>query len=882
MNCNINLEDDSIKSKKELILYENQYIDITSFFTTLWGNTPPNGYIVLWTKNNKQANFFLLSQIEIIAKRAIDLNKSDALYFAVGMQKEQLHNQRGSKEKVIAIPGFWVDIDIMHPIAHKQQDLIPSIEVAEHFIAQLPLQPSIIVNSGYGFHCHWIFEKPWVFESDSDRQKAAALSNIFQKSIIDEAKKNNWHIDNTYSLAQLLRIPGTTNNKLLDQPVPVTIHSQNSNRYTPDDFKAFSINKYISIPSPDVNTVLSLPKKVKDVQIQIAPEPPQDSDSRNSQIIHELINRCAFLRHCKENAASLSEPDWHKMICILAHEYGGSEVIHEISKPYPKYTKKETDQYILKALQRSNSPITCDNLKQSAINWNCNKDCSVNSPIHLKQEILSNFGITQAKTAVKDSHEEENYGDIDLLKERIPDVAFPWDSFPLYLSETFKDLSMDMGVQPEMCAVVGLGVLSTAIGSLVKHVSVKKGYKSPVNLWIAIIAGTGEKKTPVLSRLMQPIHKKQKELVNEYKKLHREWEQRQKQKQNQKATNDDPEPKQVSLYTTDPTIEALVRLLNDNPHGILLYQDEISGLLLGFDKYRGGKGGDREQYLSFWNALPIKIDRVKESFYVADPYLSLLGGLQPQKAVRLFGEDSFDDGLISRFLFYLKPDIYQNVSLHEWNNDYEANWTLLIQTCYSMTCKNKLELTFDNATKQVFIDYENSLTALIPYVPKRFAIFIPKATNYVLRISGILHIIESIWQGQKVIPTVISVDTLNRAINLVNFFLSQARKIVELYSPKKVSLSMDYKHVLVSIISVHETRNSFELPTGDIISVYNNNVPKEAKIESDVSFGKLLVKIMKEFNINYEKKRKLIDGKNYQCCIINAKSLEQIKKILNS
>ena len=407
--------------------------------------------------------------------------------------------------------------------------------------------------------------------------------------------------------------------------------------------------------------------------------------------------------------------------------------------------------------------------------------------------------------------------------------------------------------------------------------------QAPVNLWIAIIAGTGEKKSPVLSRLMKPIHKKQNELVNEYKKLHHQWEQRQKQRQNQKdqkqSGNEDPEPKQVSLYTTDPTIEALIRMLNDNPHGVLLFQDEISGFLLGFDKYRGGRGGDREQYLSLWNGHPLKKDRVNESLYVPEPFLSLLGGLQPGKAVRLFGEDSFDDGLIVRFLFYRKDYIYNNVTLHEWREDYDKYWTDLIMHFYSLNRENKLELKLDFPAQQVFIEYENELTENAPYFPVRFRVFIPKATNYVLRISGILHAIEYAIQGQP-IPLTISADTVTRAVKLVNYFLSQSRKIVEDYGPKKPTLSMDQKHILASMMSIYKTRNRYELPTQEIMTAFNSSVPKQIQMKSDISFGKLLKKILDDLKIPYQKERKKIDGKNRQCCIIDDKSLKVIRKQL--
>ena len=49
------------------------------------------------------------------------------------------------------------------------------------------------------------------------------------------------------------------------------------------------------------------------------------------------------------------------------------------------------------------------------------------------------------------------------------------------------------------------------------------------------------------------------------------------------------------MSLNDPTVEKLRELLKDNPRGLLLIRDELSGLLRSFDKQ--GREGDREFYL---------------------------------------------------------------------------------------------------------------------------------------------------------------------------------------------------------------------------------------------------------------------------------------------
>ena len=146
----------------------------------------------------------------------------------------------------------------------------------------------------------------------------------------------------------------------------------------------------------------------------------------------------------------------------------------------------------------------------------------------------------------------------DILKDRVPDYPFPWDALPLKLSEALKDLAKDMSVNPAMVGVIGLSVLSSAIGSSVTHLESKKGYGAPLNLWIAIIAETGDKKTPVLNRLMKPIYKIQKKLIEQFKQQQAQQQQSNTQQTKQNAKQPRFAP---SLFTTDPTIEALIDLL---------------------------------------------------------------------------------------------------------------------------------------------------------------------------------------------------------------------------------------------------------------------------------------------------------------------------------
>ncbi len=87
--------------------------------------------------------------------------------------------------------------------------------------------------------------------------------------------------------------------------------------------------------------------------------------------IEKIFSDCEFLKYCKENADSLTEPEWHSMITILAQIKDSDELIHSLSEPYPKYSFEETQKKIDYARQfghsqtcaylSANYPHACDN-----------------------------------------------------------------------------------------------------------------------------------------------------------------------------------------------------------------------------------------------------------------------------------------------------------------------------------------------------------------------------------------------------------------------------------------------------------------------------------------------------------------------------------------
>ncbi|OQX04534.1 MAG: hypothetical protein BWK80_53510, partial [Desulfobacteraceae bacterium IS3] len=88
----------------------------------------------------------------------------------------------------------------------------------------------------------------------------------------------------------------------------------------------------------------------------------------------QIAAQCAFIAHCRDDAETLSEPDWHIMLTISVRCRDGQALSHRLSQDYPKYNYHETQSKIGYALQK-NSPYCCETIRR--INGKYCRTCRV-------------------------------------------------------------------------------------------------------------------------------------------------------------------------------------------------------------------------------------------------------------------------------------------------------------------------------------------------------------------------------------------------------------------------------------------------------------------------------------------------------------------------
>ncbi|WP_180025166.1 DUF3987 domain-containing protein [Acinetobacter sp. YH16049] len=120
----------------------------------------------------------------------------------------------------------------------------------------------------------------------------------------------------------------------------------------------------------------------------------------------------------------------------------------------------------------------------------------------------------------------------------------------------------------------------------------------------------------------------------------------------------DEEVPEKRYKTDDSSPEALSDLEANNHNGILVFRDELVGLLASLDK-DGGTG--RAFYLEGWNGTSsYQLDRImRGAQYIPNHCLTIMGGIQPDKLIAYLEpaiKGLGNDGLMQRFHLLVYPD----------------------------------------------------------------------------------------------------------------------------------------------------------------------------------------------------------------------------------
>jgi hypothetical protein len=208
---------------------------VLGFLKDLFGTKPAEAFVLIWLLRGKRSHWFRdLDQ----AAEFVEQFAYEDIYVGVALSPTDFGPARRCKaEETAGIAALWGDFDFGND-GHKKVNLPPTMEDALGLMpSELP--PSLVVHSGHGLQCWWIFTGPWLFHYGADRERATRLADRFNALIKARAKVRGWDVDSVKDLARVLRIPGTTNAKIVGAHLPVYVLQYCDRRYDPAEVEHY-------------------------------------------------------------------------------------------------------------------------------------------------------------------------------------------------------------------------------------------------------------------------------------------------------------------------------------------------------------------------------------------------------------------------------------------------------------------------------------------------------------------------------------------------------------------------------------------------------------------------------------------------------------------
>ena len=104
------------------------------------------------------------------------------------------------------------------------------------------------------------------------------------------------------------------------------------------------------------------------------------------------------------------------------------------------------------------------------------------------------------------------------------------------------------------------------------------------------------------------------------------------------------------LVTTDPTVEAMVKIISENPRGLIVLRDEAAGFFRSMGQYKSVSSGDEAFWLSAIEGKRHCVDRKTAGSYdIPCLTASFIGGIQPGVYRSIMTGPFIESGMAARF-----------------------------------------------------------------------------------------------------------------------------------------------------------------------------------------------------------------------------------------
>lgn len=607
--------------------------------------------------------------------------------------------------------------------------------------------PSILVDSGGGYHLYWLFVEPWIMGGDNDREHAKRLQAAWVAYAGgDKAVKD---------LARVLRVPGTHNYKYTPAPQVEIVYADFTRLYAPDELAAHCVAFFEQENLPRTS---ALPSET--------PNGPADREVRYARAaldreVAAVVRSASGMKHdtIRNSAIKLGTLVGRGLL-------DEQHVLDEITRAANLHRDDVADTY----------RTAIDGLAYGKS----------------RPRVIPPAPTREGDSPTPRRAEPEPWGaPIPFTSPELP--SFPTTIFPAWLRSFVEAEAEATQTPPDLSGMLALSILATCAQRWAM-VEGRSGWTEPVNVYTVVALPPASRKSAVFRAFTAPLvaHEQQAaerarsqiaEVSAKKDILEQQLDTAKREAAKAKKQIDvDAAMERVNtlaeevaaivvpppprLIVDDVTPEALASLIAEQGGKMAALSPEGDVFAIMAGRYSGTSGPNFSVFLKAHAGDTLRVDRRTRSEFVDWPALTLGITTQPDVVRGLAEKAGFrGQGLLGRFLYALPKSLvgYRNIDAPpvpvEVRQDYHAGIKALLRMreTYSANSANsansKNDRLIDDQTNIYYLVISegaigllrNFLLWLEPQLAENgaFATFTDwagKLAGAVLRVAGLLHL----------------------------------------------------------------------------------------------------------------------------------------------
>ncbi|KKS11416.1 MAG: hypothetical protein UU63_C0006G0006 [Candidatus Uhrbacteria bacterium GW2011_GWF2_41_430] len=376
---------------------------------------------------------------------------------------------------------------------------------------------------------------------------------------------------------------------------------------------------------------------------------------------------------------------------------------------------------------------------------------------------------------------------------------FPTDCLPDWVAEHVEAVAEDTQTPEDMAAVMTLGILAIPCAKAYK-IEGKPGWEEPTNLYTAVIARPGERKSAIVNHIARPLFEYESEEnkrrapeiqksltekniieaeLSKLKKIAADKggaDNKAKALDKAEELSSFEEKTLLRLSADDITPEKLTALTAENNGRMAIVSAEggVFDILAGrytagmnFEILLKGHSGDR-----------ISVDRMgRSSIDISDPAISVALTFQPEVLKALMENPVFrGKGLNARFLYSMPVSKVgaRNIKskpVPPWAKESYSKY--LQKMLFAEVPEQPTILKLSPEAFELSIAFAEEIEPLLVEELNNIADWASKLHGAVLRIAAILHVAENI--SSVTLVTLVTPTTIEKAIKIGRYFIEHAK-----------------------------------------------------------------------------------------------------------